>query len=133
MQVARARAARSLQTSVGVSGASLAVDAEGRLYTVFISPRTVYLPFQYVPLQNSLPLLGELQQRSCSYYLLDTMLAQVSFDILTLWSFFNQHLDQSASSDHSDAFLLRAILPLVNGKNSPESSVDITNSSGPVG
>lgn len=102
--------------SVGVSGANLAVDTEGRLYTVFISPRTVYLPFWYVPLQNRLPFLGELQQRSCSHCLLDTVLAQVSFAILTLWSFFNQHLTVAAPFCSEQFFpwlTRRALLSLV--------------------
>lgn len=116
MQVTRAHAAWSLQMSVGVSGANLAVDTEGRLYTVFISPRTVYLPFWYVPLQNRLPFLGELQQRSCSHCLLDTVLAQVSFAILTLWSFFNQHLTIAAPFCSEQFFpwlTRRALLSLV--------------------
>lgn len=123
MQVTRAHAAWSLQMSVGVSGASLAVDTEGRLYTVFISPRTVYLPFWYVPLQNRLPFLGELQQRSCSHCLLDTGAGpgQLCHP--------NSLVFLQSTSDCSSTFLLRTILPLVNQKSSPESCVDITNSS----
>lgn len=56
MQVTRARAARSLQMSVGASGASLAVNTEGKLYSFYFSTNSLSsFPVSSSAEQSSLP------------------------------------------------------------------------------